>query len=780
MYRKLIKNDIQKNKLTAMIITAFITAAAAMNSAAAMLGVNLFGAIDHLMEEARAIHFLQMHSGEADGQQLQSFADAQGNVEAYQLVEFLNVDAADIIIGESSLEGSVQDNGFSSQNHAFDFLLDLNGEVIHPAAGEVYVPVGYLKDGSAKLGDMLTVGDVSLRVAGFLRDSAMNADVTGSKRFLVSEEDLSVLKPFGSMEYLIEFRLLDASGFSAFQSDYFAAEMPANGPPPISRPLLTMMNAVTDGMMIAVLVLIGILLIVVAFLSIRFTLMARIEEDYREIGVLKAIGMRTEDIARLYLAKYGAIAGTACILGFFLSLLLCRPLMENMRLYLGDTGRGAAAPFTGILGAFIIFLVVMWYVRAILGRFRKISAAQAVRFGVPRDKQRKLRAGRQSRAQSEALLFSCNIFLGIRDVLSRKKLYVTAFMVLVISSFLLLVPQNIYHTISARSFMSYMGIGECDILVYLSQTQTEDVRRAAEDICAALGADTDVAGYTVLSGMVFSSPGQDGRVERLRVDLGDHTAFPVMYSQGGAPVTDTEIALSSLNAQELGKALGDEMTLIVDGAEKHMIVCGIYSDITNAGKTAKAAFQAGHGDLMRVVIPITLRDRRITAEAASRYQADFPFATAAVADEYMRQMFGSTLDAVQKASGASAAAAAGLTVLVTLLFMKMLVVKDRYSIALLKAIGFPSADIRRQYITRSMTLAALGVIIGVISANTLGELAGAALISSFGASSFRFEVNPLFAYFLSPLLIGACVYIATLWGITDIRRLKISEHIKEI
>lgn len=54
MYRNLIKNDILKSKLIAILIAAFITAAVALNSVAAMLGINLFGAIDHLMEEAKA------------------------------------------------------------------------------------------------------------------------------------------------------------------------------------------------------------------------------------------------------------------------------------------------------------------------------------------------------------------------------------------------------------------------------------------------------------------------------------------------------------------------------------------------------------------------------------------------------------------------------------------------------------------------------------------------------------------------------------------------------
>lgn len=775
MYGKLIINDIRKGKLIAVTILAFIMAAAALTSAAAMLGVYLFGAAGHLMEETKAIDFMQMHSGGVDGQRLQNFADTQGNVEAYQLAKFLNVDASEIVIEGRSLEGSVQDNGFSVQNETFDFLLDLNGKVIHPAGGEVYVPLCYWKNGTAKSGDTLTVHGVSLTVAGFLRDSQMNADLAGSKRFLVNENDFASLEGYGSMEYLIEFRLKDRSAFPAFQSDYYGQGLPSNGPPAISRPLLLMVNSVSDGLMIAVLVLISILVIIVAFLCIRFTLLAKMEEDYREIGVLKAVGMRVSHIAGLYTVKYIAIAGIACTLGYLLSFPLSKPLMANIRLYMGESGRSAIAPFIGFLGALMILLVVMLYVKNAIWRFDRISAAEAVRFGAPQEVPKTAKGFRLS----QNTICSPNVFLGMKDVLSRKKLYATMFAVLVVTFFLLLVPQNIYNTISARSFMTYMGVGESDISVYLLQTQTEDVGQSAADIIGVLGADKSVARYTVLTDLVCNMPLEDGRVTRMRVELGDHTAFPVMYAQGGPPITDTEIALSSLNAEELGKTVGDELTLIADGGERHMTVCGIYSDITNAGKTAKAAFEVKDTDFMRVVIPIELKDRMAASQTAERYRLKFPFARTAVSDEYVRQTFGGTLAAIQKASFASIAAAVLLTILITLLFMKMIVTKDRYSIAILKSLGFTDKEICRQYVVRAIIVAALGVIVGGILANTLGELIGMALISSFGATTFHFVVNPFYAYLFAPLLIAVCVYSAALPGISGIRKLIISEHIKE-
>ncbi|RCX22550.1 putative ABC transport system permease protein [Fontibacillus phaseoli] len=775
MYQKIIKNDIRKSKLITATITAFILVAAMLTALGASLTVNLFGAIDNMLHSAKSPHFMQMHTGDVDLEQLRSFADANENVEGYQVLEFLNIEGADIVIGDDSLAGSIQDNGLSVQGEKFDFLLNLNGEVVRPADGEIYVPIYYMQEGNAALGDTVTIHGISFTVAGFLRDSIMNAAMVSSKRFLVSQADFERVREFGQLENLIEFRLAEDVSFPAFEATYLDSGLPANGPPAITYTQVKMINGITDGIMIAVLVLIGVLVIIVAFLCIRFTLLAKIEEDYKEIGVLKAVGMRVSQIKKLYLAKYGAIAGVACALGFLASLPLQTPFMQNIRLYMGESGSPLPGLLCGLLGATVICGGVMLYVNGVLRRFRKISAAQAVRFGASQEKSKSARIFRLSNNR----LFSRNIFLGIKDVLSRKKLYVTMLMVLIISSFIMIVPQNISSTISAESFITYMGMGISDVNIGVMRTQVEDVLGKAAEVADVLAADKNVEKYALFTGMMLDRKADDGTMEKLRVAFGDYSAFPITYSKGRAPQSESELALSVLNAKDLEKTVGDEIILIVDGAEKHLTVCGIYSDVTNGGRTAQAIFEANSRDVLSVGMAVTFRDRQSVKAAISQYREQFPFAKVTGIDESIGQMLGSIRDAIKMASAVAIGVTVLLTLLVTVLFMKMLVAKDRYPIAILKSMGFTGADIRGQYLTRSITVLALGVIIGTILANTLGELVGMAIVSSFGATSFHFAVNPWFVYLVSPLLIAGCVVVATMLGVSGIQALKISEHIKE-
>lgn len=772
MYFRLIRNDISNSKLITLTTTIFVAAAAMLVSLAAILVVNLSGAIDTLMTRAETPHFMQMHTGELDPVRLTEFADQNSNVEEFQVLEFLNMDGARIVLGDHSLADSVQDNGFSVQSDKFDYLLDLNGNIIDVSDGELYVPVNYMKDNTAKIGDRAVISGKEFIVAGFLRDSQMNSMLSSSKRFLISAKDYADLKSLGSTEYLIEFRLKDLSALGAFETAYATAGLEANGPT-ITYPLFKMINAISDGMLVGVILLVSVLVVAIALMCIRFTLLAKIEDDYREIGVMKTLGLRISDIKKIYLAKYAVIAAAGCMLGFGLSFVFQDLLLENIRLYMGESSHSSWAPLFGIIGILTVFLAIMAYVNRVLRRFRKISAAEAIRFGTSQEKA----TVTKHMLLSTNRLLNTNVFLGVKDVLARKKLYATMLIVLIISVFIMIVPQNLYNTISTKSFIQYMGVGSYDLRVDLQQT--DRISEKAAEILKAMNNDKAISEHAVLITKTFKAKAETGADKNLKVELGDHSIFPITYSQGRAPAAADEIALSILNAEELGKKVGDVITLMIEGKERNLTVSGIYSDITNGGKTAKAVFNDHSADVMWYVISAELVDPAQVNSKVADYAGRFPYAKVADMDAYIAQTFGSTISSVGKASYAAIAVALMIMVLVTLLFMKLLVAKDRYSIAVMKAFGFTGSDIQVQYVSRAAFVLIAGIVLGTLLANTLGEMLAGVVISSFGASTFRFTVEPLAAYLLNPLIMTGSVLIATILGTVGAGRITISEHIKE-
>lgn len=772
MFRRIIRNDILNSRTVSFITLVFIAAAAALVSLAALLTVHLTGAIDGLMIQAKTPHFLQMNAGQPDMSRLESFAKKNGSVTEFQVLEFLNVEGSEIVIGAKSLAGSVQDNGFSTQSGSFDYLLSLDGNVIHPADGELYVPIAYGRDGTALLGDKAVIHGKQFRVAGFLRDSQMNSLLASSKRFLISEHDYDEVRSLGSTEYLIEFRLKNLEDLGAFETEYINAGLEANGPT-VTYPLFRMMNAVSDGLMIAVILLVSALVVLIAFLCIRFTLLEKMEEDAREIGVMKAIGLRTSDLKKLYLGKYAVIGAAGCLMGGGISFGLLRIALKNIRLTIGEGGNKTLAMGLGIIGILIIYFLILAYVNSVLRRFHKISAAHAIRFGGGEETRKS--TGRLSLSNNK--LLDTNVFLGIKEVFQRKRLYATMLSVVVVSGFIILVPLNLYHTISSPEFGTYMGIGRSDIIIRMQNPSSED--EEVKEAIQVLQNDKEVAQYAVLTTKRFTARSITGKEEPLKIELGNHSVFPVLYVKGKEPQTEGEIALSVLNADELKKQVGDTIVLTDHGMEKQLVICGIYSDITNGGKTAKASFEDNSREALWNTICVKLSQHASVDKKTAEYAQSFGFAKISGINEYITQTFGPTIRSVGKAAAVGMIAALFMTLLITLLMIKMLLAKERYSIAVMKSVGFTSKDISVQYLTRFLLVLIAGVILGTVLANTMGEALAGALIASFGAASFQFVIDPVSAYLITPLLMGSTVLLAALLGTSGVKNIKISQHRKE-
>lgn len=771
MNNRMIWRNFARNKAVSLTTAVFIAAAAMLMSLAAIMAVTLFGTVDHLMKDAQTPHFMQMHSGELDQTGLEVFASDNDDVADFQVLEFLNIDSTQITLGENSLAGNLQDNGFSTQSQSFDLLLDLDNQPVQPEDGELYVPVCYYKDGTAEAGDKAVINGKTFTVAGFVRDSQMNSTLASSKRFVVSEADYHQLAPMGNVEYLIEFRLHDLADLSAFETAYSNAGLPSNGPT-LTWPLFKMMSAISDGIMIAVIMLISILVILIALLCIRFTLLAKIEDDYREIGAMRAIGMRVSDVRKIYLAIYAVMAAIGGIIGFLLSLVFQKPMQESMRLNLGSGGNEVMAMLLGAVGAMIVFLLILLYVKWSLRSFRKISAAQAVRFGAA---QESTRLGTVKLSKNRWL--STNLCLAVKDVLSRKRLYVTMLVVTMLAAFIMIVPQNLYHTIAGDEFVTYMGVGDCDLRLDVQQVDRIDEKTA--DIGKHMKDDQEIKQYALFTTKTFGITQDDGTVENIKIELGDHTVFPLQYTDGIMPIANNEIALSVINAEELNKKVGDQLILLTSEGEKTLTVCGIYSDITNGGKTAKAAFEDASAQTAWSTVCASLAEPKQITDKISEYGNEFDYAKVSSIAEYVTQTFGQTLGAARTASLVAVLVAAAIIFLVTLLFMRLLAAKDRYSISVMRAVGFTGSDIRRQYTWRAVLVLLIGIALGTLLAGTLGEQLSGMAISSFGAAAFHFTINPIFTYLVSPLLMLLAALTATVFGTSRAGRVHIYESIKE-
>ena len=743
----MIINDIKANKLVSAATCIFMAVTAMLLGLSILLYASLADSIDSLMTEAKTPDFLQMHTGELDEDDVNSFSQQREDIEAMQICTFLNLQNSQISIGNESFENNMQDNGLSCQSSLFDYLVDADNKVIYPSEGEVYVPVCYRKEYGIKSGDVMRIGKEELIVAGFLRDSQMNSMMASSKRFLISEPDYERLRQLGSEEYLIEFRLKDGSDINAFATAYKDAGLPDNGPT-ITYPLIRMMNALSDGMMILVILLVSVVVLLISMLCIRYIILTQLEKDKTGIGMLKAVGISRRDIRKLYMSKYLILSVVGCMTGVIAAIITAKPVGAQMRELYGNAGNTGLIYALMILGALATEGVILLSVSRLLHRTDRISAADAL-------------YGRGSFGK-------------------KKNLWLPAMIITAAAMFMILVPQNMKSTIEAPEFVTYMGIGESHIRIDVRQTG--NVRKIAGEVTEDIGHDNRVRDYVLMETGSYRTILQNGSSYDLMIENGDHSRFPVRYTEGRYPENDREIALSVLNAEEMGVKLGDEIIVckeMKDGTAEEIScsVCGIYSDITNGGKTAKACMKDPDDatPVMWSIIYLSLADEDLTREWTNEYQDRYSSFESGVKvtliADYLKGTYGQTIRNISKAAAVSSVMACFVLFIVMLLLIRLVVWRERNDSSLKKALGFTSSDIRMEYLKKTVTYILPGIVLGVFAGIVPGQSLAALLLRSMGAYSFRFIIDPLTVFAAAPAMIAVSAVLAAILSLTEVKRI---------
>lgn len=778
MLIKILKKDLSKKKRITIVLFIFVLLSALLVASGSNMIMELFNSLNYLFVKSDAPHFVQMHAGEVDQADIDRWSSSNSLVKSQQTVEMINIDGSNIYMGDDEIpeKNSVMDIGFVKQNRLFDFLLDLENQVIQISKGEIAVPIYYMQQNDLKIGDKVRVSNqaftMEFAIVDFVRDAQMNPSIISSKRFVINEADFEHLKKnLGEIEYLIEFQLTDLSKLREFSNAYVSSNLPMKGPA-VDYNLFKTLNVLTDGIVAAVMILVSILINVIALLSLGFTILATIEEDYREIGVMKAIGIQQEDIRKIYLAKYIVMAGLAAVFGYLASLFLNRLVTANIMLYIGRAPKSVLQYFVPILAVGLIFLIVVAFCLLVLRRFNKISAVEALRSGTTGETQ----VSKRSLALHKSQFFNVNIFLGLRDVQQRFKMYRLLFVVFFVCTFIIIIPVNFLNTIQSPSFVTYMGIGRSDIRIDLQQS--DDIVQRFDELITYIKNDKDVVRFSPLVTSRLKVINREGLQENIQVETGDFSIFPLEYVKGRAPTQDNEIALSYLNSQEIQKSVGDRLRLVVHGEEREMVVSGIYQDVTNGGLTAKANLPFNNVETVLWYV-VSLDVKTGINQKITEYSRAFYPAKVTHLEGYLAQTFGNTIQQIKLITGLAIVIAVLVSVLITSLFMKMLIAKDTPQIAIMKSIGVSLQDTRVQYVTRALVVLNIGIILGTIISNTLGQYLVSAIWSQMGASEIQFVVDPLQAYLLAPLALMTVVTLTTIMSIVSIKETNIAEMILE-
>ena len=369
--------------------------------------------------------------------------------------------------------------------------------------------------------------------------------------------------------------------------------------------------------------------------------------------------------------------------------------------------------------------------------------------------------------------FSTNIYMGIRDVFKRSKLYRLLFFIFIVCTFIVILPLNMYNTMNSPEFSTYMGIGKSDMRIDLRKTDriTADFKKLQED----LKNDPDIEKSAAYITSSYPVKNAEGSWDYMNIETGDFSVFPLNYLEGSAPDREGEISLSHANASQdgLNKKVGDEVVVKVGGTEKTLKVSGIYQDITNGGKTAKAHTSLGINEeaVLWTIVYMDLASGVDKQVKMDYYQNAYDSAQVNDIKEYTEQTLGNIIDQMSTVVIGGIAIAFIIVVLITALFLRMLLSKDMSQIAIMRSVGLTSKQISHQYMAGTLMVLVFGMIAGVLASTYLGEFLVSMAMSSMGAAKIEFVHVLWQTWLLSPLamiiVVGFTIFVCCKLTVED-------------
>lgn len=699
----IIFSDLKKHLLIGLSIIAFAFVASFIISLGLMMSWSLLNQINETMEKGKTPHFLQMHSGTIDNI---SFSDFESNplVEEFQILPFLNIDNNEFLVDGKIFIFSSDDNGVTIQGKDFDFLLSEDGMVINPKDG-IYVPSYYKKE--VPINSKLTICGKEFVVEGYLIDSQMGSSLSSSKRFLISEENYLELKEKGREEYLIEARCVKADDANKISNIYALSDLPKDGPA-VTYNLIKLMNALSDGIMIILIILSGILAIVISLISLRYIFLISIERDSKRIALIQAIGLRREKLVLAYTLKYLILL----LLGNLLSFILLLFILNDVSIVL-------------LLGIhFIILLILSLWDFLIMKKISKIEILDELR-----------NKGKKTNGIISLIL------VGV----------LTTFMY-----YLAFIPACASSTLSSKDFVSSMGIGSADIRIDLKGEKREAVEKYL-DGCKEVESYAIYDTYRVKVD-VNSSP------LLMLIEEGNHELFPIKYSKGHEPRKDNEIALSQLLASECNLELNE--TINIQG--KDYLVVGIYSDITNGGKSAKAKYLASDNPIWSIAYVNSSLPEIVVLDI----QKSFSKVKADKIENYVISLYGNTIESINKAKDIAFVVCIFIEAILITLVSALTVERESKSIALKMAIGIRKSRITKLYILRNIFTIIVGILFGIVLAITTGGSILSLMLSFLGGSNVEFKFSIFYSLIALPFVMIFIAIATSFIGLITINKVK--------
>ena len=783
MYLNILKKDLKRKKAMNMILLVFIILATMFVSSSVNNIINVTTALDSYFEMANVPDYLVITMNKNLTVDIDETVSEAGAVDSYrtETVLFMTTDNLtyedDAIISEGGTHLLHSD---ISMNY---FLPD--GSILEKVEpGEFYMTEGKAEALGVDVGDKLTIelNGVSREfvLADKIKDALFGSNQLSITRYIISEEDFEC---FLSAENTEEYY----GGTLVYLYSSDMEKVLTQIKPLVDNSVQTMDRAfmefcyIFDMIVVGILLVVSIILIAIAFVVLRFTISFTLSEEFREIGVMKAIGISNFRIRGLYLVKYMGLSVIGTTIGFALSFPFGEMLMSvsSQSIIVGNQN----PILVNILCAVLVIAVILLFCYGCTGKVKKMTPIDAIRNG---------QAGERFRKKSLMSLgkskLSVTPFLALNDIVSSPKRYGIISLTFFLCLSLLLILSATVSTMNSGSLSTTFGWADCDIYIdskigaeCMLEDGHEKLEKHLNNMEQTLAQNNIPA--KCYQETMFNLPVSFGENEsNICIYQGTGTTMDMYeYTAGTVPQNTDEIAITRISADKLNANIGDTVTIKTIDGDKEYMITGFFQSMNMQGSGIRLHsdeyinYVQSQGGINTQIMFTDNPDNEEIKRRMEEIQTIFPDYEIETCAETVKDMLG-VADTLAAVKSLIVILTIVLAALITVLMERSFIAKEQGEIALMKAIGTRNGKIYAYHSLRFLFVGMMAVVIGEIFVMPLTHLCIDPIFKMMGMElSVDYIINPIEMYLIFPLVILVTTTVSAFLTSLYTRKIKASD-----
>ena len=767
MYLNILQKDLKRKKTMNCIILLFVVLSTMFFASSMNNILSVIGGLDRYLDMAGMMKQVAMITEPDSGEPFADLLRDNSKVSDFKRETVLLFKPDQLSCNGSDVEDALQLLFLSSVHTMQVNCYDLSNEPITDVKPGTVLLTSYAASRiNAKVGDTirLKVGDetLTLEMAGICKDAVLGSSMVMCPRFIMNDSDFEQFYDIDSIRqncrngmYLLDTDDETAAGlFSNVTGCQFH----------VTRSVIKM-SYLPETLTAGIIMVVSLFLILISFVVLRFTIGFTIQEEFREIGVMKAIGIRSSSIRSLYLVKYFGIAVTGALIGFAASFPFGKLLMDSVSksMVLGNEH----PVVSGIVCTFIVIGLVVLFCWNCTGKIKKLTPIDAVRSGQTGERFHK----HGSLSLGKSPLGTAG-FLSLNNVISAPKQSAILIVVFTLCAMLVMVLSNFANTFRSDKMISLFSMTTSDLYMEQKDYQEDIVKgtRTIGEVNAEIGqilADNGMPAVvyteaTYNTAVTFGDKSTSVRFQQCK----ETRSSDYFYSEGTAPQYPNEIAVTNMIAGEIGVKIGDTVHIAMAGKEADYIVTALFDSMNNLGlvgrfyETEELPLAAMQWADCNQITFTDHPDATTLLERKEKVQELFDTKKVYTTAEYAENSIGAG-DTLTSVRDLTLIVSLLIIILMTVLLERSFISKERTEIALMKAVGFRNRSVIGVHVLRFLLIAGVSVGAAAVLSTPATRLLMAPLYQALGSvKTFIISIDSLGSYVVLPAAVLAAVVLS--------------------